>query len=75
MKWPGTELEMGCEEVGMEMPFWSGALASTLGREPPERKDGHNERSSGREVPDADDGERCERIAAAWGGAEFLTVQ
>ena len=32
------------------------------GTSPPERKDGHKERSSGKE---ADEGERCERIAAA----------
>ena len=62
MKWPGTELEIGCE-----VPFWPEAVESNLGREPPERKDGQRERSSGREVPDADDGDRCERIAAAWG--------
>lgn len=32
------------------------------GTSPPERKDGHKERSSGKEP---DEGERCERIAAA----------
>lgn len=32
------------------------------GTRPPERKDGHKERSSGKE---AEEGERCERIAAA----------
>jgi hypothetical protein len=70
-KWPGTELEIGCEVTAMEVPFWLAAAESTLGREPPERNEGQRERSSGREVPDADEGDRCERIAAAWGELTF----
>ena len=67
----GTELEMGCEvwmldvDVGVAIGV---GLTSLFGPEagggtsPPERKDGHKERSSGKE---ADEGERCERMAAA----------
>jgi hypothetical protein len=36
------------------------------GSAPPERKEGQRERSSGRDVPVADDGERWDRMAAAW---------
>lgn len=72
----GTELEMGCEvwadavsvALGVGVCLTSslpGAGAGTEvggGTRPPERKDGHKERSSGSE---AEEGERCERIAAA----------
>ena len=35
------------------------------GSVPPERKEGQRERSSGRDVPVADDGERWDKMAAA----------
>ena len=44
--------------IGTEVLLWPGAAGSTLGREPPERKEGQRERSSGREVPDAEEGDR-----------------
>jgi len=37
------------------------------GREPPDRKEGQRERSSGSEVPVEDEGERWDRMAAACG--------
>jgi hypothetical protein len=55
---PGTELETRYDVRGMEGLFWLGADRSTLGREPPERKEGQRERSSGRDVPDAEEGDR-----------------
>jgi hypothetical protein len=45
------------------LPFVLGD-SSDLGIDPPQRKDGHKERSSGREVPVAE-GERWDKIAAA----------
>lgn len=39
----------------------SGAIS-----DPPERKEGHNERSSGSEVPVDEEGERWDKIAAAY---------
>lgn len=46
----------------------SASMGSARGSEPPERKDGQRERSSGREVPPDADGAMCERMAAAWDG-------
>lgn len=70
----GTEFEMGNEvwtldagtgaDGGGEVAVVvvGGVMEPGGGTCPPERKDGHKERSSGKE---ADEGERCERIAAA----------
>ena len=67
----GTELEMGCvwalDAGGEGVPVCVGVrsvfgTAAGGGMRPPERNEGHKERSSGSE---ADEGERWERMAAA----------
>lgn len=57
----GTELEVGYVVVSVT----DSLVGSGGGNVPPERKDGHNERSSGRDEPPDAVGVKCERIAAA----------
>jgi hypothetical protein len=60
----GTELEMGCpvydEEGKDELVIGMGSLSEAEGggRAPPERKEGQSERSSGRDVPVDDEGDK-----------------
>jgi hypothetical protein len=72
----GTELDTGWDryedmavmdvlKVPTEPGCAVGVLPSAFGREPPDKKEGHRERSSGREVPVDEDGDRCDNIAAA----------
>lgn len=61
----GTELEVGYTEA----PSGSRFELEGGGRAPPERKDGHRDLSSGSDVPD-ESGDRWDRIAAAWVGAQ-----
>lgn len=61
----GTELDTGYDGyVPVDVGSVGGVFTSVFGSDPPDRKEGHSERSSGREVPVAD-GERCDKIAAA----------
>ena len=74
----GTELEMGCAIVlsreleteearalGWDFPSGTRFAWSGGGRSPPDRNEGHKERSSGSDVPPDAEGARCERMAAA----------
>lgn len=63
----GTELDTGnAEELEAgRRGVSSASTGSARGSEPPERKDGQRDRSSGREVPPDAEGAMCERMAAA----------
>lgn len=61
----GTELDVGCEGYRELFALPLRIPSSAFGSEPPERKEGQRDRSSGREVPVDEEGDRCERIAAA----------
>jgi hypothetical protein len=68
MLYAGTELEVGW--IGFIGDVGDVGEVGDVGSEgrgsvPPERKEGQRERSSGRDVPVEEDGERWERIAAA----------
>jgi len=68
-EWPGTELDVGY--AGLASNDFTAVVGETEvavdggGKAPPERNDGHNDRSSGNEVPPLALGERCDKIAAA----------
>jgi hypothetical protein len=68
----GTDLEVGQvvkgDEGKGEFVVKGGSVSEVEGggRTPPERKEGQRERSSGREVPVDEDGERWDKIAAAF---------
>jgi len=59
----GTELEVGYAVVSVTDSLVGSGGGGNV---PPERKDGHSERSSGRDEPPDADGVKCERIAAAY---------
>lgn len=69
----GTELEVGYADPasnddgpGLLFALALGVTVDGGGNAPPERKEGHKDLSSGRDVPPLDVGDKCDRIAAAY---------
>lgn len=58
--WDGYEdvVEIEVLKIPAEPGCGVGVLPSVFGREPPDRKEGHRERSSGRDVPVDEDGDK-----------------